>query len=142
MLSIKLQLYVGLKRFWKSRLWKSQHSLTGSSLLNEVCSCGSDFKVSGVKLRDDVFCAGHMSTAQAMALATAHNYLGWSRTRFWPKLFRLSDLALYSLAELDAMLVGKRKLPTCLHDKLHPCIMLTSFFPICVAKERLEVVCC
>lgn len=53
-----------------------------------------------------------MSSAQVLALATAQNCLGWSRTRFWPKLYLLSDLALYALAELDAVLVGDRKQPT------------------------------
>lgn len=50
-----------------------------------------------------------MSTSQALALATLHNVLGWSRTRFWPKLYLLSDLALYALAERNALLVGESK---------------------------------
>ena len=54
-------------------------------------------------------CIGRMSTAQVLAIATAQNCLGWSRTRFWPKLFLLSDFALYALAKLGALLVGTRK---------------------------------
>ena len=58
------------------------------------------------KKYNDYEILGRMSLAQVLALSTAQNTLGWSRTRFWTKSFQLSDLALCALAEPDALLVG------------------------------------
>lgn len=69
-----------------------------------------------------------MSAAQAMALSTVQNALGWSRTRFWTKSFQLSDLALCAIAEHGALLVGER-MWWMLH--FHICFANESFF-VCV----------
>jgi hypothetical protein len=76
-------------------------------------------------------CAGHMSKAQIAAISTAQNVLGWSRTRFWDKPFLLSDLALFALAELDALLVGESTLQAllllfCLQNGLNCCLQVLS----------------
>ena len=69
------------------------------ALWNNI-SCLNFYEVNHFEL------SGRMSSAQVLALATAQNTLGWSRTRFWTKSFQLSDLALCALAEHNALLVG------------------------------------
>ena len=49
-----------------------------------------------------------MSYVQSLALCTAQNVLGWSRTRFYGKGFYLSDLCLCAIAYWGARFVGSK----------------------------------
>jgi hypothetical protein len=49
-----------------------------------------------------------MNWTRILALCTLQNVLGWSRSRFYPKLFLLSDLIIHALAFFGARLVGRK----------------------------------
>ena len=49
-----------------------------------------------------------LNWTRILALCTLQNVLGWSRTRFYPKLYLLSDLVLHALAFFGAKLVGRK----------------------------------
>ena len=55
-----------------------------------------------------LFIIGKLNWTRILALCTLQNVLGWSRTRFYPKLYLLSDLVLHALAFFGAKLVGRK----------------------------------